>query len=63
MLIDIKNNQCEELLSEDEKEEDKEHHTIAHEDAGSVVASNDEMHERKIIKSNLDESEHEELKK
>ena len=51
------------MLSEDEKEEDKEHHAMAHEDASSVDASNDEKCKRVVMKSNVDESEYEELKK
>ena len=63
VFIDMNNNQHKELWSEDEKEEDKEHHTMAHEDASSVVTSNDEKCERVVMKSDVDESEHEELKK
>ena len=51
------------MLSEDEKEEDKEHHTMAHENASSVVTSNEENCKRVVMKSNADESEPEELKK
>ena len=58
-MIDTNNNQHKEFLSEDEKEEDKEHCSIAHEDASSVVVANEEMHERKVMKRNEDESEYE----
>ena len=57
MLIGANNNLHKELLSEDEKEEDKEHHSMASEDERSVDVSNEDVHEGKVTKSNEAERE------
>ena len=62
VFIDINNNQHKELLSEDEKEEDKECHTMANEDESSDGVSNIEKCKRVVMKSKVDESEYEEFK-
>ena len=55
VFIDINNNQCKELSSEDEKEEDKECHAMVHEESSSCHTSNDLKSKRVEMKSNVDE--------
>ena len=60
VLIDISNNQHKELSSEEGKDKDEEFCTMVNDVTSSDVTSNHEKHKRKVMKSNVDESEHKE---
>ena len=60
VLIGMSNNKHKEFSINEEKDEDKEHRTIASDIANSTIASKDKKCERQAINSSVDESEHEE---
>ena len=56
----MNDDRCKKLSSDGEKDEDEEHYAIVKYIESSIVASNDKKHNRKLIESNVDGSEHEE---
>ena len=56
----MNNNKHKELSCDEEKDEDEEHHAMVKDMESSTVASNDKKCKRKVINSDVDESDNKE---